>query len=413
MTGANSVSIAAPSAAARSASISLPLVSVVITNYNYGRFLEEATRSALEQTYPRIEILIVDDASNDDSAEAMERIEAAHPGVEIVRNARNSGQTFSFVEGLRRSRGDYVIFLDADDILLPEAVATHIFVHLSSKLHAGFTSSDHVEMENSTLVAGPGMPRLPESEQARSFGSVDAMLRVIAATGAAGPGLAPTELEAIVAKAAFIHPGVSKRKYFAPTSGNCFRRAALELFLDAEAPMSLRLNADVYIREAVYALAGCILIDRALFAYRIHGRNGFTRSASLFGRASADGVKNIESRRIANRAIAGRLLDRREQFLAMFGPRNYLLAFASVLHDVRIHASSDLADFCDFLVGKIDEEGRPPLDGAIRADLLEMLRRRTKPSRLVKHLAEFVLTAARIVHSRRLARLGEDLWDAS
>lgn len=408
----NGTSIAPPPAGC-SAAIRLPLVSIVITNFNYGRFLEEATRSALEQTYPRVEVVIVDDASTDDSADALERIGAAHPAVEIVRNSHNSGQTFSFVEGLRRSRGDYVLFLDADDILLPSAIATHVCVHLSSKSHAGFTSSDHVQIEGSTLVAGPSMPSPPASEQTHGFGPVASLLHAIAATGGGWPGLAAEEIEAVVSGAAFIHPSITRFKHFAPTSGNCFRRDALELFLDAEAPMSLRLNTDVYVREAVYALTGCILIDRALFAYRIHGRNGFTHAPSLHGRSTANGAKNAETRRIANRAIAGRLLDRRESFLALFGARNYLLAFGSVLDDVRTHTPSDLADFCNHLIAMIDEEGRPPLDGALRLELLAMLRRRTKASRLVKHLAEFVLTAGRMIRSKRLTRLGEDLWNAA
>lgn len=97
-----------------------PLASIVIVNYNYGRFLPEAIDSALNQDYPRTEVLVVDDGSTDDSCEVMARY-----GDRIVSVLKeNGGMDTAFNAGFARCRGEVVLFLDADDCLLPDCLAT-------------------------------------------------------------------------------------------------------------------------------------------------------------------------------------------------------------------------------------------------------------------------------------------------
>jgi len=133
-------------------SIRLPLVSVVITNYNYGRFLMDALDSVAAQSYPHIECVIVDDASTDESERVLDEIERGRAEVKIVRHEVNGGQTAAFRTGFSASSGEYVIFLDADDMLLPTFVETHVFVHLSSRIPVGFSSSDMLQASGSRVV---------------------------------------------------------------------------------------------------------------------------------------------------------------------------------------------------------------------------------------------------------------------
>ena len=90
-----------------------PLVSVVIACYNQGRFLGEAIESALRQTYAPIEVIVADDGSTDRTAE----VAAAYP-VRCLRQ-RNQGAPAARNHGFRESHGRFVLFLDADDRLLP------------------------------------------------------------------------------------------------------------------------------------------------------------------------------------------------------------------------------------------------------------------------------------------------------
>jgi glycosyltransferase involved in cell wall biosynthesis len=95
----------------------MALVSVVIPCFNQGGFLDEAIESALAQTYPHFELIVVDDGSTDNTAEVASR----HPGVRLVGQG-NQGLSAARNAGLRASSGDFVVFLDADDRLKPEAL---------------------------------------------------------------------------------------------------------------------------------------------------------------------------------------------------------------------------------------------------------------------------------------------------
>lgn len=95
-----------------------PLISVVINNYNYAQYVGEAIESVLAQTYGNVEILCVDDGSKDDSAAVIRR----YSQVKAIFKS-NGGQTSAVRAGLDSAKGDIIIFLDADDVLYPEACA--------------------------------------------------------------------------------------------------------------------------------------------------------------------------------------------------------------------------------------------------------------------------------------------------
>lgn len=99
-----------------------PLVSIICLCYNHAQFVEDALNSAHWQTYPNIEILIADDCSSDESRAVIEKWLALHPGIVFIQNNQNIGNTKTFNKLLALSKGDYIIDLAADDILLPDAV---------------------------------------------------------------------------------------------------------------------------------------------------------------------------------------------------------------------------------------------------------------------------------------------------
>ncbi len=94
------------------------LVSIVVPVYNRGDLLREAVASALAQTYRPIEIIVVDDASTDDTPRVIEALVSAHAEVRSVRRA-NGGPGLARETGRLEARGDFVQYLDSDDLLLP------------------------------------------------------------------------------------------------------------------------------------------------------------------------------------------------------------------------------------------------------------------------------------------------------
>src|SRR5512145_2536109 len=101
---------------------SMKLASIIIPTYNQARFLPEAIESAIAQTYPAVEIIVVDDGSTDETPALLKSytnqvttIRQENYGLAAARNA-----------GWRAAYGDYLLFLDSDDRILPDKVERHI-----------------------------------------------------------------------------------------------------------------------------------------------------------------------------------------------------------------------------------------------------------------------------------------------
>ena len=95
-----------------------PLVTALINTYNYGRYLPFAINSVLNQTYPNIEIIVVDDGSTDHTPEVLAQYKDKITAI----RTENGGQGHAFNVGIPKARGELLMLLDADDIWLPNKV---------------------------------------------------------------------------------------------------------------------------------------------------------------------------------------------------------------------------------------------------------------------------------------------------
>jgi glycosyltransferase involved in cell wall biosynthesis len=129
-----------------------PLISVVVNCFNHGRFLGEAIESVLAQTYSHFEIIVVDDGSTDDTAEVSRTYGVRYhyqnnAGISVGRNV-----------GMGLARGDYILFLDADDRLRPATLEISIRYLLDNPDWA-FISGNYIWIDSDGKPIDGGLPR--------------------------------------------------------------------------------------------------------------------------------------------------------------------------------------------------------------------------------------------------------------
>jgi glycosyltransferase involved in cell wall biosynthesis len=100
-----------------------PVVSVICLCYNQQDFVVDAVQSVLDQTYSPVEIIVVDDASTDNSANVIREFCKQHPSIRFLELKENLGNCKAFNKGFAMSTGSFIIDLAADDILLPDRIA--------------------------------------------------------------------------------------------------------------------------------------------------------------------------------------------------------------------------------------------------------------------------------------------------
>jgi glycosyltransferase involved in cell wall biosynthesis len=138
-------------------------VSVVIPTYNYGRFIDGAIRSVLEQTRPPDEIVVVDDGSTDDTARVVEGFGDA---VKYVRQ-NNAGVCAARNRGVAESHGDLIAFLDADDLWEPACLEMLLAKFTGDEriglVHCGMREFDDASGQTIRIVLEGGEDRLAEN----------------------------------------------------------------------------------------------------------------------------------------------------------------------------------------------------------------------------------------------------------
>jgi len=203
------------------------LMSIIINNYNYGRFLREAIDSALNQTYASTEVIVVDDGSTDNSREVI-----AGYGDRIIPVLKeNGGQASAFNAGYAASSGDLILFLDSDDMLLPAAAATVAR-----------------EWRDGTVLAY--FPLEVVDAMGHALGRLEGGLPV---------------------------PDITQGLYGmgSPTSGNVFSRKTLEKIMPIP-EQQWQICADSYLSVMSSVLGKLQSLSAPLGKYRVHGNSNFT-----------------------------------------------------------------------------------------------------------------------------------------
>jgi glycosyltransferase involved in cell wall biosynthesis len=228
---------------------SQPLVSILINNYNYGRYVGEAIDSALRQSYRHIQVVVVDDGSTDNSRGVIDSY-----GDRIVPVFKqNGGQASAFNTGFTSSQGQIVCFLDSDDVFAPNKVA-HVVQLFTDQPEVGWCWDIERKFDD---VTGARLP----SNASTFTGRWDARNSMASGTAPVIP---------------------------TACSGMSFCRKTLASILPM--PEDFRITSDVYIKFAALALSEGWLEQTELTYQRIHRNNAYTlqpaKRRRLMGRTS-------------------------------------------------------------------------------------------------------------------------------
>jgi glycosyltransferase involved in cell wall biosynthesis len=217
-----------------------PLVSVLIANYNYGRFLGQALESVLEQTYRNFEIVVCDDGSTDESRYILEIYGQKCDQLKVLLQ-ENKGQSEAIFAAFEANRGEIICLLDSDDAFLPSKL---------EEIVAAFSHAPEAGFAVHRLIATDSSLR---------------MLRPLPAMGIVASGWKAPQMSLRSPQMLWCMP---------PTSGLALRRAVAERVMP-----HLRDRRFSYADSTIQVLAPLITpmltINRPLSLYRIHGENCF------------------------------------------------------------------------------------------------------------------------------------------
>ncbi|MBW4660904.1 MAG: glycosyltransferase [Drouetiella hepatica Uher 2000/2452] len=213
-----------------------PFVSLIIDNYNYGRFLKQAIDSCLNQSYPNVEVIVVDDGSTDDSHDIIHSY-----GDRIVPVFKaNGGQASAFNAGFLASQSELIVFVDADDYLSHEAVEQVVSVWKPGIAQVQY----RLELVDE---AGQFIDLFPTAKTKFDSGDV---YPILLARG---------------------------RQQTTVTSGNALSREALSQIMPIP-EAEFRISADGYLMTLIPFYGKVASIEQPLGAYRIHGNSWWTRT---------------------------------------------------------------------------------------------------------------------------------------
>jgi len=309
-------------------SVSDPLVSVIVTTFNYGEFIADCLRSVHAQTYDHFECIVVDDCSTDNTPAVVTTLldELKDPRFRYLRLPRNVGQLGAQIEGFRESKGEFGVFLDADDLLFPSFIERHLLVHHNIETAVGFTSS------NQWTISGDG--------QVLSKHHTDLVSRVYLTQG--------IDLE--VKDTDPLHPPVRGVLFpfwhdkddppmwvWGTQSTMMFRRPLLAMLLPGspQEARGFRTCSDFYIVRFGQLIGGSFVFREALGCYRRHGANNFSRNGLIAARMQTGDMRRHPALAAYRALVLNILSERKEACLAVLGQARYddLVKYISTLPD--------------------------------------------------------------------------------
>ncbi|MBN9024090.1 MULTISPECIES: glycosyltransferase family 2 protein [Kaistia] len=328
----------ATSRLATAGEVKLPKVSFIVRNWNYGRYVGRTIDSIQAQDYPNFEVVIVDNASTDDSREVIERHVGDDPRFRVIHSDINLGPLGGALLGLEHATGDFVAFVDSDDTLLSNFASTHIQVHLASRLNVAFTSSTAIETgpDGAMLNGHRARTQMRREEIATGLRAAEIVPRL--------PSIDDNAFAVLSRHTRLIQP-LSAEWPWSPGTANMYRRFILDMLAPACRAADLpKLSADGHYNRLGHLLGGSAVIDLPLSTYRIHGSN-FAASVPSLAFLGSDAGPATRFRVLRMREIMRVFVANAADFSARIGEKRYWAALGVLFEQGGLRSGQDLAEW--------------------------------------------------------------------
>jgi glycosyltransferase involved in cell wall biosynthesis len=233
-----------------------PLVSVIVTHFDYSDYLEDALFSIADQSYGNVECVVVDDGSSPQHRKKARNIvnHFASDRVLFLDLETNVGQVNAFYAGLDKTSGEFVCLLDPDDRYAKTFVENLVSAHLNSSLYGPLASCEQYKMTKSGVINSTDFMTNVKNLKQR---------------------LPTRRISTKAGHATYFSPFLGGW-FWTSTSALMFRRAALK-FLRPVKELSYKKEADVYLGCGAHMLGGTIFLEAPLVYRVLHERNAWIK----------------------------------------------------------------------------------------------------------------------------------------
>lgn len=296
--------------------LKLPLISFIVTSFNYEDYVVKTLESIKNQTYENIEIIVVDDKSSDNSVELIKNFATQNKEVsmKLIEHPENKGQMAAMQTGLLYANGQFVCFIDSDDILIKDYAKTLIRVHMACSV--AFVSGQLIEIGENDEIQTTYSVSSFQKEKSFELKSLKDLLNV--------------DADNVDYKVLTLKDAPFGGWWWCAMSANMFRKSALDLFMEYETPENWKICPDKFLLNFAHLIGGSAVVYAPLVGYRRHLKNaGDSRQVCGNKRYHSDETTelNIQNNKKIRKDVKAFILRNKDSFIAKLGKRgvNHLL----------------------------------------------------------------------------------------
>lgn len=292
--------------------LKLPLISFIVTSFNYENYVIKTLESIKNQSYENIEIIVVDDKSTDNSVEKIKEFAKNNINLSLkfIEHSENKGQMAAMQTGLSYANGQFTCFIDSDDILIKDYAKTLLRVHLSCSV--AFVSGQLIEIGDNGEIHTTYSVSSFQKEKNFELKSLQDLLNI--------------DVDNVDFKILTLNDAPFGGWYWSAMSANMFRKSALELFMVYDTPENWKICPDKFLLNFAHLIGGSAIVYAPLVGYRRHEGSAGTSmpvcGCERYHNNEATRL-NVENNKKIRRDTLNFLLKNRNEFIPKIGKRGF------------------------------------------------------------------------------------------